>query len=108
LPVRFYIDADLLGVAKILAEVRSDVTYPGDPGGRGPDGFERQPCPVQAGDKDVEWIPQVARAGWVIISRAATSNTVPPSERPSSMQGRGRFASTPAMASTNGSSLRSS
>ena len=67
--IRFYIDADLLGVAKILAGVRSDVTYPGDPGGRGPDGFERPPCPVQAGDKDVDWIPQVAQAGWIIISR---------------------------------------
>ena len=67
--IRFYIDADLLGVAKILAGVRSDVTYPGDPGGRGSDGFERPPCPVQPGDKDVDWIPQVARAGWIIISR---------------------------------------
>lgn len=67
--LRFYLDADLLGVAKVLVEVRSDVTYPGDPGGRGPDGFERPPCPVQPGDKDVDWIPEVARAGWVIISR---------------------------------------
>jgi hypothetical protein len=31
--VRFYIDADLLGLAKILVQVRSDVTYPGDSGG---------------------------------------------------------------------------
>ena len=45
------------------------VPYPGDPGGRGPNGFERPPCPVQAGDKDVGWIPQVARAGWIIVSR---------------------------------------
>jgi hypothetical protein len=67
--IRFYIDADLLGIAKILVDVRSDVTYPGDPGGRGPDGFERPPCSVRAGDKDVDWIPQVARAGWIIISR---------------------------------------
>jgi hypothetical protein len=67
--IRFYVDADLLGVAKILADVRSDVTYPGDPGGRGSDGFERPPCPIQPGDKDVDWIPEVARAGWVIISR---------------------------------------
>jgi hypothetical protein len=36
--LRFYIDADLLGVAKILATVRSDVTFPGDPGGLGADG----------------------------------------------------------------------
>jgi hypothetical protein len=31
--VRYYIDADLLGLAKILVQLRSDVTYPGDPGG---------------------------------------------------------------------------
>jgi hypothetical protein len=67
--IRFYVDADLLGVAKILAEVRSDVTYPGDLGGRGSGGFDRPPCPIKPGDKDVDWIPQVARAGWVIISR---------------------------------------
>jgi hypothetical protein len=67
--IRFYVDADLLGVAKILAEVRSDVTYPGDLGGLGSDGFDRPPCQVKPGDKDVDWIPHVARAGWVIISR---------------------------------------
>jgi hypothetical protein len=33
--IRFYLDADLLGVAKILADVRSDVTYAGHPGGLG-------------------------------------------------------------------------
>jgi hypothetical protein len=31
--VRFYCDADVLGLAKILAGLRPDVTYPGDPGG---------------------------------------------------------------------------
>ncbi|HTF41855.1 MAG TPA: hypothetical protein VK754_14835 [Propionibacteriaceae bacterium] len=31
--VRFYLDADVLGLAKILVQVRADVTYPGDPGG---------------------------------------------------------------------------
>jgi hypothetical protein len=67
--IRFYLDADLLGVAKILADVRSDVTYAGDPGGRGTDGFQRPACPVQPGDKDVDWIPRVALADWVIITR---------------------------------------
>jgi hypothetical protein len=67
--IRFYVDADLLGVAKILVDVRSDVTYPGDPGGRGLDGFQRAPCPVQPGAKDVDWIPLVASAGWVVITR---------------------------------------
>jgi hypothetical protein len=31
--VRYYVDADVLGLAKILVQIRSDVTYPGDPGG---------------------------------------------------------------------------
>jgi len=30
--VRLYIDADLLGLGKILAGLRNDVTHPGDPG----------------------------------------------------------------------------
>jgi hypothetical protein len=29
--VRIYVDADLLGLGKILASLRNDVTYPGDP-----------------------------------------------------------------------------
>jgi hypothetical protein len=31
--VRFYFDADVLGLAKVLVQVRAEVTYPGDPGG---------------------------------------------------------------------------
>ena len=46
MPVRFYVDADLLGLAKILAGARSDVTYPGDPGGVCRDRSTRPPCPV--------------------------------------------------------------
>ena len=30
--VDFYVDADVLGLARVLARLRSDVTYPGDPG----------------------------------------------------------------------------
>jgi hypothetical protein len=30
--VRIYVDADVLGLGKILADLRNDVTYPGDPG----------------------------------------------------------------------------
>ena len=47
--VRIYVDADVLGPGKILAGLRSDVTYPGDPGAviykR-----ERAPCPVTSPD----------------------------------------------------------
>jgi hypothetical protein len=31
--VNYYVDADVLGVARVLADIRRDVTYPGDPGG---------------------------------------------------------------------------
>src|SRR6266566_7362711 len=47
--VRIYIDADILGLGKILASLRNDVTYPGDPGA-----FvhkrQRPPCPIARPD----------------------------------------------------------
>lgn len=30
--IRFYFDADVLGLAKVVVRFRPDVTYPGDPG----------------------------------------------------------------------------
>lgn len=30
--VRYYFDADILGVGKLIAGLRPDCTYPGDPG----------------------------------------------------------------------------
>lgn len=67
--VRFYVDADCLGLAKILAGLRHDVTYPGDPGGvvrkR-----TRAACVVTTPETDDDvWIPQVAGLGWGIITR---------------------------------------
>lgn len=67
--VRYYIDADTLGLAHILASIRPDVTYPGDAGGvirkR-----HRPPCPITSTDvPDDEWIPVVADRGWTIITR---------------------------------------
>lgn len=67
--VRFYIDADLLGLARVLASLRHDVTYPGDPGAvihkR-----SRPPCPIASpAVKDTQWIPEVAARGWLIITR---------------------------------------
>jgi uncharacterized protein with PIN domain len=67
--VRVYIDADLLGLARVLAGLRVDVTFPGDPGTiihkR-----QRPPCPIASpAVKDSEWIPQVAGRGWLIITR---------------------------------------
>jgi hypothetical protein len=45
--VRFYFDADLLGLAKVLARRRPGVTYPGDPGAV-INKRQRSPCPVRS------------------------------------------------------------
>lgn len=67
--VRFYFDADVLGVAKILAALRPDITYPGDPGGE-VHRRRRPPCPVTTtAALDTDWIPTVARADWLIVTR---------------------------------------
>lgn len=67
--VRFYVDADILGLGKILGSLRNDVTYPGDPGAvlhkR-----HRPPCPIARPDVlDTDWIPDVAARGWMIVTR---------------------------------------
>jgi hypothetical protein len=65
--VCYYIDADLLGLAKILVQVRSDVTYPGGPvkGGR-----IREPCTItDPATLDHIWIPEATRQEWLIITR---------------------------------------
>jgi hypothetical protein len=67
--VRYYIDADVLGLAKLLVQIRNDVTYPGDPGG---DLHRRQrpPCPItEARTLDTVWIPTTAANDWLIITR---------------------------------------
>jgi hypothetical protein len=60
--VRFYFDADVLGLAKIVVQVRADVTYPGDPGGT----LQRRTRPAypitSPAIKDDVWSPQVASA----------------------------------------------
>ncbi len=67
--VRFYFDADLLGVAKVLAALRSDITYPGDPGAL-VHRRERPACPITTpAALDTDWIPVVAEAGWLIVTR---------------------------------------
>ena len=67
--VRFYLDADLLGLARVLAGLRHDVTYPGDPGAL-IHKRSRPPCPITSpAVKDTQWIPEVAARGWLIITR---------------------------------------
>ena len=66
---RFYFDADVLGLAKLVAQERADFTYPGDPGGRIKKRL-RPRCIITTPDtKDSVWIPAVAAQGWLIITR---------------------------------------
>ena len=69
--VRFYFDADVLGLGKVVAGLRHDATYPGDPG----DVIhktERPPCAITSTDvDDIVWIPHVAAEGMIAISRDA-------------------------------------
>jgi hypothetical protein len=59
--VRYYVDADVLGLAKILVQIRSDVTYPADPGGPVKGGRVRAPCTINdTGTEDTLWIPPPA------------------------------------------------
>jgi len=67
--VRFYIDADILGLGKLLGGLRNDVTYPGDPGAV-VHKRHRPPCPIASPDVlDTDWIPEVAASGWLIVTR---------------------------------------
>jgi hypothetical protein len=67
--VRYYVDADLLGLGHVLAGLRPDVTYPGDQGAVIHKRY-RPPCPITSpAVKDSKWIPEVARRGWLIVTR---------------------------------------
>jgi hypothetical protein len=67
--IRFYFDADVLGVAKVVAALRSDVTFPGDQGAT-INKRVRGACPIATpAVKDEVWIPEVAKRGWLIITR---------------------------------------
>jgi PIN like domain len=54
--IRFYLDADVLPLAKVLAPLRDDVAYPG------------HPSAPHAGSDDA-WLARVAAAGWLVITR---------------------------------------
>ncbi len=69
--VRFSVDADILGLGKLLGGLRPDITYPGDPGTT----LHKRVRPACAittpRTKDPVWIPLVARQGLLIITRDA-------------------------------------
>lgn len=67
--VRFYFDADVLGLAKVIDKLRPDITYPGDAGGLVHKRL-REPCPITTtATPDAVWIPEVAARHWLIITR---------------------------------------
>jgi hypothetical protein len=68
--VNYYVDADVLGLAKLLAAIRPDVTYPGDPGGPVQGRRTRPACVItDTSSPDTVWIPETAQQGWLIITR---------------------------------------
>ncbi len=68
-PVRYYFDADVQGLAHVVCRLRSDATYPGDPGARVRSRI-RPPCPITTAQTDDDvWIPIVTDQGWLIITR---------------------------------------
>jgi hypothetical protein len=67
--VRFYVDADVLGLGKILAGLRSDLTYQATPAPSSTSG-SRAPCPITSPDvPGTDWIPHAAARDWLIITR---------------------------------------
>ena len=55
---RWFADEDTIGVGKVLEQAKLNVVYPGHPA-----------CPwIPEGTPDLVWIPQVAQAGWPILS----------------------------------------
>lgn len=66
--VRFYFDEDLLRLGGIVASLRPDATFPGDPGAT-INWRTRPACPIPHGAKDTDWVPEVAARGWLIVTR---------------------------------------
>lgn len=67
--VRYYFDADILDVGKLISSLRSDCTYPGDPGAE-IHKHKRLKCVVENTDiPDADWIPQVTKQDLIIITR---------------------------------------
>jgi hypothetical protein len=67
--IRFYFDADIIGLGKLLIQVRADVTYAGDRGGVGIDRKPRPLSPIVPSVLDPDWIPKIVALGWLVITR---------------------------------------
>jgi len=66
----WYVDADTLGLAHVLARARPDVTFPGDDGTRHKANWSMDPCVISdPATADEIWIPTVTKAGMAIITR---------------------------------------
>jgi hypothetical protein len=75
--VRFYFDADVLGLARVVCALRPDCTFPGDPGAT-IKRRTRPPCPVVSpATKDPIWLPIVTAERWIVISRDSHISTRP-------------------------------
>ena len=67
--VRFYFDADIRGLGKLLATIRPDVTYAGDPGGEVHKRVRPACVVTDPATPDDVWIPRVTEHGWLIVTR---------------------------------------
>ena len=54
--VKYYFDEDILRLAHTVARLRTDCTYPGDPGLE-LNKRQRPPCSIAKGSKDWIWLP---------------------------------------------------
>lgn len=67
--VRFYADADILGVGKLLAGLRNDLTFPGDQGAT-IHKRARPPCAITTTRTiDSVWLPIVCKQQLLILTR---------------------------------------
>lgn len=69
--VRWFVDENSLGLGKLLDRVRDDVVHPGHP----------LVPHLPVGILDVDWMPVVAHAGWVVITRDRRIRTRPAERR---------------------------
>ena len=67
---RWYFDADTIGLGKLVAPARRDVTWPGDTGERAKERLRQEPSPIASADTaDELWIPRVTSFGMAIVTR---------------------------------------